>query len=134
MIQGFWSRKARPQTPSPSGVPATIEISTLRSRGTSSPNPAAKRSRPVAGSSKKTDVARKSPLEKAASHTLTYNSSGDLAYRIASLVALSAANVRARLVSKILELPAAFLPFSRPNHAGATPKRTLGRVLNHDSK
>src|SRR5262245_44530547 len=106
MMQGLWSRKARPQTPSPSGVPARIEMSTLRSLGTSSPNPAAKRSRPAAGSSKKTEVARKSPLENAASQTLAYNSSGDLAYRIASLVALSAAKVHARLVSKILELPA----------------------------
>ena len=45
-------------------------------------------------------LARKSPLENAASQTFRYNSSGDFAYRIASLVALNAANVRAILVSK----------------------------------
>jgi hypothetical protein len=59
----------------------------------------------VSGSSKKTAVARKSPLEKAASQTFSYNSSGDFAYRIASLVAFNAANVRAILVFNVLELP-----------------------------
>ncbi|MEH2566834.1 hypothetical protein V1289_006461 [Bradyrhizobium sp. AZCC 2289] len=91
--------KGLPKTPDPSGVLATIEISMLRSLTISSPKPAAKRSRLVSGSSKKTAVARKSPLEKAASQTFSYNSSGDLAYRIASLVAFNAANVRATFLS-----------------------------------
>src|SRR5260221_14565187 len=101
----FWSRKACPQTPDPSGVLATIEISMLRSLTVSSPKPAAKRSRLVSGSSRKTAVARKSPLEKAASQTFSYSSSGDLAYRIASLVEFNAANVRAILVFNVLKLP-----------------------------
>ena len=101
----LWSRKACPQTPEPSGVFATIEISMLRSRTMSSPKPAANRSMSVPGSSKKTAVARKSPLENAASQTCRYSSSGDFAYRIASLVALNAANVRAIVVSKIISSP-----------------------------
>ena len=83
-----------------------IEMSMLRSRARSSPKPEATLSKPVCGSSTKTAVARKSPLEKAASQTFPYNSSGDFAYRIASLVAFNAANVRAISVSKVLELPA----------------------------
>ena len=58
----------------------------------------------------KDGVARKSPLENAASQTCRYRSSGDFAYRIASLVALNAANVRAMLVSKIIGSPAAIPP------------------------
>ena len=81
-------------------------MSMLRSLAVSSPKPAANRSRLVSGSSKKTAVARKSPLEKAASQTFPYSSSGDFAYRIASLVAFNAANVRAILVFTALELPA----------------------------
>src|ERR1700737_5590536 len=95
-----WSRKACPQTPEPSGVLATIEISIARSRLMSSPKPAANRSMLVPGSSKNTAVAMKSPLVNAASQTFSYSSSGDFAYRMASLVALNAANVRAKLVSK----------------------------------
>src|SRR6476661_3885511 len=72
----------------------------------SAPNPAANRSRPVSASSKKIADARKSPLENAASQTFSYSSSGDFAYRIASLVAFNAANVRAIVVFKALELPA----------------------------
>ena len=102
----FRSRKACPETPDPSGVPATIEMSILRRRGTSSPKPAAKRSRLVSGSSRKTATARKSPTENAASQTFAYSSSGDLAYRIASLVAFNAANVRAMSVFTVPKLPA----------------------------
>jgi hypothetical protein len=96
------SRNAWPQTPDPSGVPATTDISILESRAMSSPNPVARRRKSVPSACRNTAVARKSPLEKAASHTFRYSSSGDLAYRIASLVALSAANVRARSVDKAL--------------------------------
>ena len=106
LTQILLSRKACPQTPEPSGVSATIEISMLRSRAMSSPKPAANRSRLVSGSSRKIAVARKSPLENAASQTFSYSSSGDFAYRIASLVAFNAANVRAILVFKVLELRA----------------------------
>ena len=95
-----WSRKACPQTPDPTGVPASIEMSMPRSRAMSSPKPATHRSKSVPGSSKNTAVPRKSPLENAALQTCSYSSSGDFAYRIASLVALNAAKVRARLVSK----------------------------------
>src|SRR6266567_2391270 len=95
-----WSRKACPQTPDPLGVSAATEMSMPRSRAMSSPKPATHRSKSVPGLSKKTAVARKSPLENAALQTCSYNSSGDFAYRIASLVALNAAKVRARLVSK----------------------------------
>ena len=65
----LWLRKASPQTPAPSGVSAAAEISILRSRGTSSPKPAANRSMPVSASSRKIAVARKSPWENAAWHT-----------------------------------------------------------------
>src|SRR3981189_2058372 len=106
LILSLWPRKACPQTPEPSGVLATIEISIRRRRLMSSPMPAANRSMSVPDSSKKTAVARKSPLENAASQTFRYNSSGDFAYRIASLVAFNAANVRAIVVFKALELPA----------------------------
>src|SRR4029078_3609748 len=58
------------------------------------------------GSSRKMAAPRKSPLENAASQTFSYSSSGDFAYRIASLVAFNAANVRAILVFKVLELRA----------------------------
>ncbi len=105
----FWSRNACPQTPEPSGVSATIEISIPRSRPMSSPKPAANRSQLVPGSSKKIAVARKSPLENAASQTCWYNSSWAFAYKIASLVALNAADVRAIFVSKIGSLRP-FLP------------------------
>ena len=100
------SRKACPETPEPSGVPATIEMPMLRRRGTSSPQPAAKRRRLVSGSSRKIATARKSPTENAASQTFAYSSSGDLAYRIASLVAFNAANVRAISVFTVPKLPA----------------------------
>ena len=106
----FWSRKACPQTPDPSGAVATVEISMLRNRTMSSPKPAANRSMLVSGSSKKIAVARKSPLENAASQTCRYSSSGDFAYRIASLVALNAANVRAILVSKSVSSVQQHLP------------------------
>ncbi len=79
-----------------------IEMSMPRSRAMSSPKPVASLSRLVSGSSKKTAVARKSPLEKAASLTFSYNSSGDFAYRIASLVAFNAAKVRAIVVCKLI--------------------------------
>ncbi len=102
----FRSRKACPETPDPSGVPATIEMSMLRRRATSSPQPAAKRRRLVSGSSRKIATARKSPTENAASQTFAYSSSGDLAYRIASLVAFNAANVRAISVLTVPKLPA----------------------------
>ncbi len=117
------SRKAWPHTPEPSGVPSTIEISMLRSRTVSSPKPAAKRNRLVPSSSRKTAVARKSPLKKAASQTLPYNSSGDFAYKIASLVALSAANVRARSVGKLSAPWATLFEPSKP--AATTPKWRL---------
>ena len=126
------SRKAWPHTPDPSGVPAITEMSILRRRTVSSPNPTAKRSQSVPSARRKTAVARKSPLEKAASQTLRYNSSGDFAYRIASLVALSAANVRARSVGK-LGLPAATRASTRAYAAG-TAKSALGAVVNCDSK
>src|SRR5260221_10034580 len=100
-------------------------MSILRSLAVSLPKPAANRSRLVAGSSKKTAVARKSPLEKAASQTFSYNSSGDFAYRIASLVAFNAANVRAILVSKVLELPCGQHSRPRGIYAEKTPKWTL---------
>ena len=134
LMDTFWSRKACPQTPDPSGVLATIEMSMLRSRTVSSPKPAAKRSRLVSGSSKKTAVARKSPLEKAASQTFSYNSSGDFAYRIASLVAFNAAKVRAILVFNVLELPCG--QHGRPlrTYAEETPKWTLLPVLNRNSE
>jgi hypothetical protein len=45
-------------------------------------------------------AAKKSPLEKAASQTFAYSSSGDFAYRIASFVAFNAASVRAVFDSK----------------------------------
>jgi hypothetical protein len=61
----------------------------------------------VSGSSRNTAVARKPPLENAASQTFSYSSSGDFAYRIASLVAFNAAKVRAILVFKALDLPQA---------------------------
>src|SRR5204863_5839174 len=51
-------------------------------------------------------TARKSPTENAASQTFAYSSSGDLAYRIASLVAFNAANVRAISVFTVPKLPA----------------------------
>ena len=51
-------------------------------------------------------TARKSPLENAASQTFSYSSSGDFAYRIASLVAFNAANVRAISVFTVPKLPA----------------------------
>ena len=101
----FRSRKACPETPEPSGVPATIEMSMLRRRGTSSPQPATKRRRSVSGSSRKIATARKSPTENAASQTFAYSSLGDLAYRIASLVAFNAANVRAISVFTVPKLP-----------------------------
>jgi len=63
----------------------------------------------VPGSSKKIAVARKSPLENAASQTWRYSSSGDFAYRIASLVAFNAANVRAMFVSNTVSSPLAIL-------------------------
>src|SRR5258708_16813440 len=105
----------------------------LRSRTVSSPKPAAKRSRLVSGSSKKTAVARKSPLEKAASQTFSYSCSGDFAYRIASLVAFNAANVRAILVFKVLELRAGIRPAPREIYARRTPKWTLLAVGSFDS-
>ena len=40
-----WSRKACPQTPDPSGLPASIEMSMPRSRAMSSPKPATHRSK-----------------------------------------------------------------------------------------
>ncbi len=120
-----WSRKACPQTPDPSGVFATIEISIARSRLMSSPKPAANRSRLVPGSSKKTAAARKSPLENAASQTFSYSSSGDFAYRIASLVALNAANVRAKFVSKPFSSRSLQLPSPKRIYAGKTPKWAL---------
>jgi hypothetical protein len=67
----------------------------------------------VPGSSKKIAVAMKSPLENAASQTCRYNSSGDFAYRIASLVALNAANVRAIYVSKSVSSLRQYLPIPR---------------------
>jgi len=64
----------------------------------------------VPGSAEKIAVARKSPLENAASQTCRYSSSGDFAYRIASLVALNAANVRAIFVSKTVSSVRGHLP------------------------
>ena len=101
----FWSRKACPQTPNPRGY---RRRSKYRSCAAAQ---CLRRSRRQTGAcrspvpARKIAVARKSPLENAASQTCRYSSSGDFAYRIASLVALNAANVRAILVSKIIGSP-----------------------------
>jgi hypothetical protein len=87
----------------------------------------------VASTSKKTPVARKSPLEKAASQTFRYSSSGDFAYRIASLVALNAAKVRSAIVSKALCSPGSSR-HSAPSYADPTPKWRLLQARNPDSK
>ena len=92
----------------PRAYPATIEMSMLRRRAMSSPKPAAKRSRSVPRLQQED---RRWPGSRRSRRRLRrpsrYSSSGDFAYRIASLVAFNAANVRAISVSNVLKLPAA---------------------------
>ena len=73
-------------------------------------------------------MARKSPLENAASQTFSYSSSGDFAYRIASLVAFNAANVRVILVFKVLELRAGKTACPAGIYARRTPKGRYWRM------